>query len=35
MKGNEIKKWVWYKDASLWAGVGLVAVLGWVIFNRK
>ena len=29
------KKTEWYKDPSIWAGVGLVVVLGWVIFNRK
>jgi hypothetical protein len=29
------KKDKWYKDSSLWAGVGLVVVSLWVIFNRK
>lgn len=31
---KEKKKWVWYKDASLWAGVGLVTILGWVMFRK-
>ena len=24
----------WYKDSSLWAGVGLVIVLGWIVVRR-
>jgi hypothetical protein len=24
----------WYKDESLWAGIGLVIVLGWIIINK-
>ena len=28
------KKTEWYKDPSVWAGVGLVVVLGWVIFKK-
>jgi hypothetical protein len=28
------KREKWYKDSSLWAGVGLVVVLGWIIFKR-
>jgi hypothetical protein len=28
------KKTEWYKDPSIWAGVGLVVVLGWVMFKK-
>ena len=28
------KKTEWYKDPSVWAGVGLVIVLGWIIVRR-
>ena len=31
---KEKERWVWYKDSSLWAGVGLVIVLGYIIINK-
>jgi len=31
---KEKERWVWYKDSSLWAGVGLVTILGWIMFRK-